>query len=791
VFKNYLKIAIRSLKHNKLYSVINIAGLAVGMACCILILLYVKDELSYDRYHEKADRIYRVFTQEFQNGRWSNDAGTPDLLGPALIKEYPEIEEVVRFFHPSWVDKWAVSVNSRYFYEENLFFADPAIFKVFTFPLILGNPDTSLKEPNSIVLAEEAARKYFGPENPLGKVLVIDNRVEAMVTGVARNVPPNSHFRFDLLVSFESNPEKWALNNWRTHNFYTYLLFQTKPDPREFEYKLAAFVKKHFGDVKDEKLALQPLTDIHLHSKTFEYEMADNNGDASLIYVISAVAAGILLIGCVNFMNLATARSAGRAREVGLRKIVGANRMKLVKQFLGESLVFSFLAALLALPILRAFLPVVNHLTAKNLSLYQNDAVWVGLSLAGLAVLVGFLAGSYPAFFLSAFYPVKVLKGRLGAGLKGALVRKALVAAQFAISLILMIGTLIISNQLRFCQKKDLGFAKENVVVLPLRDMRAKAMFQSLKNELLRHPEIMSVAGSEAVPGISVGTRGMFPEGSSWNPRNSLFVGYDFFKTLDIEMKEGRDFSPDFPSDAEDAYIVNEAAVKDFGWDSPLGKKIIWRGDRNGQGYVIGVVKDFHYRSLHQNIEPLVIQLQPDSSAFVSVRLKTANILGTMSFIKKKWVDVNPGHPFDYFFLDQNYDRLYRSEKRTAELISYFTFLALFVASLGLFGLVSYASEQRTKEIAVRKVLGASIWSVMRLIIQEFVLCILTANLIAWPIAYFAMSRWLRNFAYQTSIGPGTFFLAAASVLFIGLLTISVQTVKAALANPALALRYE
>jgi putative ABC transport system permease protein len=788
MFTNYFKIALRNLKKQKLYSLINIFGLAVGMACCIMILLYVRDELGYDKFHKNADRIGRIFTVQFNNGEWNKYAGTPDLIGPALVKEYPQISDCVRFFHPSWIDKWAVSVNGRCFYEKELFFTDASIFKVFTFPLIKGDPETALKEPNSVVLSEKAARKYFGKEDPVGKVLTIDGRVETKITGIARNVPPNSHFRFDLLVSFESNPEKWALNNWRTNNFYTYILYSKTADLNGFENKLAAFVKKTFGDVKDEKLAVQPLTEIHLHSKDFNYEMADNNSDAIYIYVFSAVAVFVLLIACINFMNLTTARSAVRAREVGLRKVIGANRMKLIKQFLGESLALSFLAVLVALLLMEIFLPVVNHLTDKNLSLIQSQIV---LSLVGLAVLVGILAGSYPAFFLSAFRPVKILKGSLSAGTKGALFRKVLVVAQFSISIILMVGTLIISNQLHFCLKKDLGFVKENVVVLPIHDTQAMLRAQSFKNELRADPQIVSTTGSEAVPGGNVGMRGMYSEGNSWNPRNSLFVGYDFFKTYGIEIKEGRDFSPEFPSDTDDAYIINEAAAKDFGWDSPLGKKLIWRGDRNGNGNVIGVVKDFHYRSLHQKTEPLVIQLQPNICSYLSIRIKTDNILKTMSLIQKKWEDVNPGSPFEYFFLDQNYDRLYRSEKRTAALFGYFTFLALFIFSLGLFGLVSYAAEQRAKEIAVRKVLGASISKVMRLLSQEFVFLVLIANAIAWPVAYYAMSRWLQSFAYRISIGIGTFVLAATLAFIIAFLTVSFQTVKAALANPVDSLRYE
>jgi putative ABC transport system permease protein len=791
MFKNCLKIALRIQKKFKAYSFINIAGLAIGMACCILILLYVRDELGYDKFHKNSGRIARIFSMEFDNGEWKNDAGTPDLLGPALAKEFPEIAGFVRFFHPSWVDKWPVFFDGRCFYEENLFFADASIFEVFTFPLVRGDPETSLKELNSAVLSEETARKYFGQEDPLGKVLTIDNRVEAKVTGVARNLPQNSHFRFDLLVSFESNPEKWALNNWRTHNFYTYVLFQKKSDPMGFTDKLAAFVQKRFGDVKSEKLAVQPLTDIHLHSKNFNYEMADNNGDAVYVYVLSAVAVIILLIACINFMNLTTARSAGRAKEVGLRKVIGADRLSLIKQFLGESLVFSFLAVLLALLLVEIFLPLVNHLTDKKLSLIQTHPILVGLSLIGLAALVGILAGSYPAFVLSAFRPAKVLKGSLSAGSRGILFRRVLVVAQFSISIILVVGTLVVSKQLRYCQKKNLGFAKENVVVLPVRDRQARANFQSLKNELLMNPQIVSLTGSEAVPGRNVGTRGMLPEGNSWNPRNSLFVSYDFFETYGIEIKEGRDFSSDFPSDQDDAYIINEAAAKDFGWISPLGKRLIWRGDRNSKGYVIGVVKDFHYKSLHQAIEPLVIQLDLNASSYISIKIKTADILETMSFIQKTWQAVNPNRPFEYFFLDQNYDRLYRSEKRTGTLFGYFTFLALFISSLGLFGLVSYAAEQRTKEIAVRKVLGASLPNIISLLSQELVLWVLASNIIAWPVAYYAMNRWLHNFAYRTGIGLETFFLAAASTLVISFLTVSVQTFRAALANPVRSLRYE
>ena len=791
MFRTFLKTALRIQKKSKVYSFINIAGLSIGMACCILILLYVRDELGFDKFHKNSDRIARVFSMEFDNGEWKNDAGTPDLLGPALAKEFPEIAGFVRFFHPSWVDKWPVFVNGRCFYEENLFFSDASIFEVFTFPLVRGDPETALKELNSIVLSEETARKYFGQEDPMGKVLTIDNRVEAKVTGVARNIPQNSHFRFDLLVSFASNPEKWALNNWRTHNFYTYVLFQKKSNPLEFGEKLVAFIQKHFGDVTSEKLAVQPLTDIHLHSRNFQYEMAKNNGDAAYVYILSVAALFILLIACINFMNLTTARSAGRAKEVGLRKVIGADRKNLITQFLGESLILSFLAVLLALALVESFLPVVNHLTGKKMSLIQSDPILIGLSFVGLAALVGVLAGSYPAFFLSAFQPAKVLKGSLGAGSRGILFRRILVVTQFSISVVLVVGTLVISKQLRYCQKKNLGFVKENVVVLPVLDMQARANFQSLKNALLLNPEIINLTGSEAVPGRSVGMRGMLPEGNSWNPRNSLFVSYVFFETYGIEIKEGRGFSLDFPSDRDDGYIVNEAAAEDFGWNSPLGKRLIWRGDRNGKGYVIGVVRDFHYKSLHQAIEPLVIQLDPHACSYVSIRIKTAHVLETMSSIQKTWQAVNPSRPFDYFFLDQNYDRLYRSEKRTGTLFGYFAFLALLISSLGLFGLASYAAEQRIKEMAVRKVLGASPTNIMNLLSQELVLWVLASNVIAWPVAHYAMSRWLQNFAFRTNIGLGTFILAAVSTLVIAFLPVSIQAFKAALANPVRALRYE
>jgi len=791
MMKNHLKLAFRNMQRHRGFSFINIFGLSVGMACCLMIFLFVRDELDFEKFHKNSPRIYRTIVDEYVDGKWEHNVGSPDLLGPALEKELPEVLTSVRLFNPNWIDKWSVSFEKKYFYEDNLFFADATIFKVFTFHLLRGDPETALKDPNSIVITETMAQKYFGKDDPMGKVLCIDDAVELKITGVAKNVPKNTHFRFDLLASFESMPYQWALNNWRTLQFYTYVLLNKEYDQNQLNEKLSPFLKKHFGQQTNTQLHLQPIEDIHLHSRYYNQDMAPNNSDISYVYIFSTIAIFILGIACINFMNLSTARSAQRAREIGVRKVIGAFRAQLIKQFLGESFLFSFIAAIVSVFLITVFLPTYNTLSGKHITFNAQNMVFIGGFLASVILIAGLISGSYPSLFFSSFQPAKILKGSLTVGQKGVLFRRALVMFQFMLSVCLIIGTIIVYRQINYCLNKNLGFDEEHVVVIPLRCRSVQAKYESYRNALLQNPSLLNVAGSSTVPGRSVGERGILPEGNKWYPRNSMFVDFDFIPTFGMEIKEGRNFSRDFPTDVDDAYIVNEAAVKNFGWEDPIGKKIIWAGDKNKKGFIVGVVKDFHYKSFHQKIEPLVLHMTPGIGSYASIRIKSENILNTMSFIKNKWQEFNPGHPFDYFFLDDQYDRLYRSEEKMGRVFRYFTFLALFISCLGLFGLSSYVLEKRTKEIGIRKILGASVSGIIVMVSKEFGKWILLANVIAWPIAYFSMNLWLENFSYRIEISIWMFLLSTLIVMVLSLLTVSYQSIKTALANPANSLRYE
>ena len=791
MIKNYLKVIWRNIQRQKAISFINILGLSVGIACCLMIFLFVRDELSFEKFHSNAGRIYRTIIDEFVDGKWEHNVGSPDLLGPALVEEYPEFVSCVRLFNPNWIDKWAVSRGEKYFYEKGLFFADPAIFEVFSFPLLAGDPKSALKDPNSLVFTESMARKYFGAEDPMGKTLLIQDAVEVKITGVAREVPQNTHFRFDFLASFESMPFKWATNTWRTQQFYTYVLLDKEYSQDQLNKKLSVFLKKHFGKQTNMALHLQPIQDIHLFSRNYNYDLATNNSDITYVYIFSTIALFILAIACINFMNLSTARSAKRAKEVGIRKVVGANRSQLITQFLGEALLFSLFAAVLSVVLVLLFLPKFNGLAGKNITLTPGNFLFIGGTLAGIILIVGFVSGSYPAFFLSRFQPLNTLKDSLSAGKKGILFRRALVFLQFTISIGLITGTFIVHSQIQYCLNKNLGFEKERVVVLPLRSRSVMSGYGSFRNELLQYPPVANVAGSSEVPGRSIGSRGMFPEGNQWYPRNSMFVDYDFIPTLGIEIVEGRNFSRDYPTDLEDAYIVNEAAVKSFGWDQPIGKKIIWAGDQNKTGYVIGVVKDFHYASFREEIAPLVLHMSAGAPSYLSIRIKANDIFRTMSLMKEKWQEFYPGHPFEYFFLDESFDSLYRSEEKMSTIFQAFTVLGLFISCLGLYGLSSYLLEQRTKEIGIRKVLGASLSRILLMVSREFIKWVVLANIAAWPIIYFLMKNWLENFAYRISIPLWAFLLSAAIVMATSLLTIIYQSTKAALTNPADSLRFE
>ena len=801
MFKNYLKIAYRNTKKHMGYSLINVAGLAIGMACFILILLFVFDELSYDKFHEKHDRIYRV------TRKWFNEDGVVNLhlghvappIAPLLKNDFPEIIHAVRLIG---IGRLLVGKNSVFYEEPRFFFAEEDLFQVFTFDMVAGDPETALREPFSIVITEEMAERYFGTEDPIGKSLTIQassQKADMKVTGVIKPLSHNSHFHADFLGSFktyEAVVGDRELQDWASNNYATYLLLPEVYDINRLKSHLDAFIDRHMseGMSKRTKLELQPLTDIHLYSH-LDSEI-EANSDITYVYIFSIIALFILLIACVNFMNLATARSAGRAKEVGLRKVIGAQKAQLIRQFLSESIITAVISLLIALGIVLLILPKFNQFVSRDLSLDISKNISLFLFLFFLAIFVGFVSGIYPAAFLSSFKPVRVLKGRLDTGKKGLSFRTVLVVFQFAISIILIICVGIVSSQLDYMQSRNLGFEKEHVVVLPSSPAIISRL-EGFKTRLLQNPNILSVSAAKRVPSgrllDSAGARVLSGETSqpiSFRIAN-LLVDYDYIPTFKMEMAAGRNFSKEMGTDFGQAFILNETAVKRIGWKSPeeaIGKGFGY-GRLNGQ--IVGVVKDFHFESFHQEISPIVMYLSKTDLAQISIRIAPKNIPQTMAFLKDIWAQMRPDYPFSYYFIDENFDQLYRSEEKLQRIFSYFAFLSMLIGCLGLFGLASYSAERRTKEIGIRKVLGASAAGIAFLLSKEFTKWVLLANVIAWPAAYLIMSRWLQNFAYRSAIGLETFLLAGGLAWAIAFLTVSYQAVKASLADPVTALKYE
>jgi putative ABC transport system permease protein len=790
MFKNEIKIALTSLRKYKAYSFINIAGLAVGMACCLLILMYVQDELSYDRFHTNTDRIFRVTAEFGPKDKPRSLANTPYPVAPALKAEFPEIFDAVRFrirYRP------IIQYQDKRFWEENFCLVDSTFLEFFSFSMISGNPKTALAEPNSVVITEETARRYFGEEDPIGKTLFFNHDTPFVVTGVIENLPQNTHLAFDSIAPIKSLDGPW--NRWTTFvRNYTYIVLPENYDPKALESKLPAFLEKYVGnELAAEgytfKLHLQPLMDIHLHSHLGS-EIKPNSHIA-YIYLFSSIAGFILLLACINFINMTTARSSSRAKEVGIRKTLGAQRLQLVKQFLGESVFFSLVALFIALILIEILLPTFNTLTDKNL-VFQNiiHVPWL-LVLAAIAIFAGVVAGSYPAWILSAFQPGQVLLEKVRTGSPNSRDRKILVAFQFIVSIALIVCTTIVYEQMRYVRTKSLGFDKEQVVVISLGSQVGQRA-ERLKNRWQQNLNVISATASLLVPTTSLWTWGVKPQ----NAEKSIEVGtymvdYDFIETYKMDIIAGRSYSQSFPSDEQDAFLINETAMRQFGWETPeaaLDKRLDWAGERKGK--VIGVVRDFNVSSLHNKIDPVVLFIKPEYQ-YISVRIRSEEVQATLAFLKQTWFDYFSHLPFEYFFLDDRFDHLHRADERLGQVFGYFSLLAIFVAGLGLFGLASFTAEQRTKEIGVRKVLGASVSNVVALLSKDFVKIVLIANILAWPLAYFAMNRWLENFAYRTDIEWWVFALAGGLALVIALLTVSTQAIKAALANPVESLRYE
>ncbi|MBN1210995.1 MAG: ABC transporter permease [candidate division Zixibacteria bacterium] len=805
MIRNYFKIALRNITRNKAYSLINITGLAIGMACCILITMWVVDELSFDRYHENAGRIYRV-THELTLGGTSRTAPLVSLpMAPALVEEYPEVINAVRL---SRVPRTPVQYGDKVFYEEGILFADSSVFDIFSFPLVEGNPGNALAASYTAVLSEATARKYFGDEDPLGKTIIYNGSSYYTVTGVVKDVPRNSHFTFDILCSYKTlvEDQPWR-SAWGNIGDFGYILLEKNADYRALENKLPALIDKHLGDALKQvgaslKLFVQPLTDIHLHSNMVG-ELG-SNGNIVYVYLFSGIAVFILLIACVNFINLATARAASRAREVGMRKTFGAMRSKLIRQFVSESILFCFLAVILSLVLLELFLPLFNSIAGRELSVSFWRSPWFIPGLLGLVLLVGLAAGSYPAFYLSSFQPIRVLKGDLKSGRSNARFRSVLVVFQFTISIALIAGTVIIYNQLNYVRSVNLGFQQDQVVVISNMNKFQLYQQESFRNEMSGLAGVVDVTLSSGVPGKSGGyLQNFLPEGFSEDQSQLVRVmkiDEHFLSTLGIELASGRNFSEEIASDSVESVLINETAAAMFGWDEAIGK-IIKQPDTQSpeRDYishkVIGVVKDFHINSLHEPIEPLIItsKYEPwlETIRNLSVRLAPGNIRNTMDLIKDRWSAFSSNLPFDYFFLDETFARQYREDERLGNLVLSFSLLAVIIGCLGLLGLSSFTAEQRTREIGIRKVLGASMTGIVRLLLKEFTLLVLAANVIAWPLAYFVMKRWLEGFAYHTDIGPGTFIVTGLIALAIAILTVSYQAVRAAVLNPVKALRHE
>jgi len=795
MFKNYLKIAVRNIVKHKAYSFINIIGLALGMASCILIFSYVLYELSFDRYHENADRIYRLGLRGRQGEKVISIALSNAPTAPALIEEYPEVENAVRFYS---APKTLVEYGDKRFYDEGILYADKTVFDVFSWPMLKGNPNTALTTAYSVVITAEMAEKYFGDEDPMGKVLAVNSRNNFVVSGVFENMPPNSHFKMDVVVPYVTYFQVYGpdITSWMSNFCYTYALLRDGTDPAAFESKIHPVIERPLYRQAGMKepfprlYQIQPVTEIHLRSHR-EQEISVNN-DIKYVWLFSSIAFLILFIACVNYMNLATARSIRRGREVGMRKVVGARRGQLILQFLGESLATAFLAMGLSLILIKSTLPAFNSLVERRLIFNPAADPQLFLGLVGIVFFVGLFAGSYPALSLAKFKPASVLARSFSRSAKGSALRNVLVLAQFSISIILIVCTLTVRDQLEFINQADVGFSREQIITLPVRDDSIRRNIGAIKTELLRNTGIMDVTAAHRLPNDIDNFTSR--DWTGRNPDEPITIYYnmadsDYVNLFGLEIIEGRNFSREFSSDPGGAFLVNETAVKVAEWDTVIGRKMTHLGRQSGT--IVGVLKDFHLHSLHRPIEPLYIFYNPGSFSNIAIKIRTADIPATLAYAESVMKRFSPSFHFAYKFFDEVFARAYVTEQRMGKIFRSFAVLAVIIACLGLFGLAAFAAEQRTKEIGIRKVLGASVSKITLLLSREFIRWVLLANLIAWPIAYLAMSRWLQNFAYRTHMGIAVFLISGSAVLLIASLTVSYQALKSAQTDPVGTLRHE
>ena len=809
MIKNYLVSAFRNIKRQPFISFVNIVGLTIGLTCCLLIVMYIVNERSYDKFNKNADDIYRVtrifYADDGAEALHTGSVAPP--FGPLLQNAFPDIKEVTRLFPPGVT---SLKYSDKLFNEKNAFYADENLFDFFTVPVLKGDQRTALREPYSVMLTEEIAHKYFGDANPIDKTLTLGgNKHEFRVTGVFQRFPANSHLHPQVLMSFSTlrdtavYGDKLLQTKFNHNAFFTYLLFPKNYNVAGIEKQLPDFLDKyvHLGRLQPGRkthqatsLTFQKLTDIHLRSH-LDREI-EENGDIRQVYIFSAIALFILLIACINYMNLSTARSVLRAREIGVRKVIGARRKEIIAQFLSESILVTFIALLIAVLLTVLLLPVVNELSGQGLSLHVFYNLPIVLCILALPFIVGMISGIYPALFMSSFLPVKVLKGILNVGKGNISFRKVLVVAQFSVSIILIVATTVVYQQLQYVQHKDLGFSKDQVVTMTMPfDLNDK--FDIFRNDLLKNPSIKEVSRSSDVPSdrlTRASDASTIQNGQMQRTKIELkfiSIDYDFLKTYSIQMAAGRDFSHNFKTDSNN-YLINETAAKSLGWkdaENAIGKDIKY-GDI--QGKVIGVVKDFHFESLHQEIIPLLFALSPVQyyNEF-SVKVDGHNAASAIATLMNTWHNYEPETPFDYTFLDEKFGQLYQSEQHQGIMFTIFSGIAIFIACLGLLGLSAFTITQRMKEIGVRKVLGATVPQIVKELSKDFVRLVIVAAVIAFPIAWYAMNRWLRDFASRITISWWIFVASGLVALIIAFATISFQSIKAALANPVKSLRSE
>jgi len=814
MFKYHLKLAYRNTVKHKGYSAINISGLAIGIACCIFILLFVQSEFKFDQFHEKKGRIYRVEVDRQYPNHLAKYGAIQPAVAQTMVHDYPEVKQATRLRSITLANRSVlVKFEDKWFDERQILFADPNFFDVFTFSLAKGNSSTALIEPNSVIITTQTAEKYFGKENPLGKTLTIGNRGDYMVTGIIDKVPSNSHFQFDFLaslVTLEPSQNLLAGGGWLGFSHFTYIVVKEKTDPRSLEAKFPKMVQANLGPMIERKLGvnyegylaagnlytymLKPLTDIHLYSHR-EQELG-NNGDITYVSMFSTLAFIVLLLGCINFMNLTTARSIVRSKEVGIRKVLGSQRKLLIQQFMTEALLQSWIAVSLGLLLAILLLPQFNTLAGKSLLPEDLLTINFALTILGLIIIVGLFSGSYPAFYLSSFQPASILKGSFANSRKGHILRDGLVVAQFLISMVLIVGAVVVFRQLQFMRQKELGFDKDQVIIIEKADLLGERL-ETFKNEIIYHSDIVNSTGLSNVPGQPFGSGASFTvHGIIENAglRSAAFKAEEgFIETLGLNLTSGRGFSSKIASDSM-AVILNESAKKAFGKVDPIGQTLNWAVDDKKIYTIVGVIKDFHFESLRNNFRPLLI-FGPGGFVgnvnLLAIRINSNDFGSVINSLETIWQKFTPEYPFSYYFLDDKINSLYHNEDRTARLFGIFSGLAIIIACLGLFALAAFVMEKRTKEIAIRKVLGASISNLLILVMNKFTKLVMIAIIIGTPVAYYGMNKWLEDFAFRTELSAWIFIIIGLLMLTITYLTVSYHAIRAARSNPVKSLTVE